>query len=144
MHTSSSLLSFLAVFLLVFSTGCEQVDELIAGLGSAPTVSYSSTSIAAEFYTPGTSPTPSIDWNGDQGTIALGTTVEGLTINSTTGKLSWTKLLPPGTHEVDVIVSNSEGQVVVPVTIVNPLSGTFTGNYDGSSYFALQVMKMAT
>ncbi|WP_420458872.1 hypothetical protein [Neolewinella sp.] len=131
--------STLFALLLLTTVSCEQVDELIGGLNSAPTVSYSSTTIDAEFYTPGRSSTPSIDWNGDQGTISLGTTLDGLSVNSTTGQLTWTKLLPVGTHDVDVIVSNSEGQVVVPITIDNPLAGTFEGTYAGTSAFKLEV-----
>ena len=70
--------------------------------------------------------------------MTLGTTLTGLRINSTTGKLEWTKMLPPGTHDVDVVVANSEGQVVVPVTITNPLSGTFDGTYAGTYDYTLE------
>lgn len=122
--------------LLLSSAGCDAVSDLASG---APTVSYANTTVDAEFFEAGSSATPSIDWNGVQGTISLGADVEGLTINSTTGRLSWTKLLPPGTHEVEVVVSNSNGQVVVPLTIENPLAGRFEGTYSGGSYYALDV-----
>lgn len=135
---------FLFVLLLIISLGCEQVDDLVGGGVDAPNVSYSSTTLDADFYQAGSSPAPSINWNGDQGTITLGTTLSGLSVNSTTGQLSWTKMLPPGTHTVDVVVTNSEGQVVVPVTIENPLTGTFTGTYNGSDYFSFDLMSDGT
>lgn len=124
------------VLLVVAMGGCDSVDRLST---SEPTVSYASTTLDADFYRPGSSGTPTIDWNGAQGTISLGSSVEGLSINSTTGQLTWTKLLPPGTHEVEVVVGNSEGQVAVPITIENPLSGLFEGTYSGSAYYALDV-----
>jgi hypothetical protein len=102
-------------------------------------VSYSDTTFDAEFFQAGGSSTPSIDWNGEQGSITLDAAVEGLSVNATTGRLSWTRLLPAGTHDVEVVVSNSGGQVVVPLTIQNPLAGTFEGTYSGGSYFAIDV-----
>jgi hypothetical protein len=130
---------FLLPALLVFSMGCEQIDDLSGG-ADTPTVTYPSTTLEATFYQAGSSSAPTLAWNGDQGTITLGgTPVEGLSVNSTTGQLQWTKLLPPGTHQVDVIVSNSEGQVVVPMTVENPLAGTFTGTYSNTDYFSFDL-----
>ncbi len=82
---------------------------------------------------------PSLDWNGNQGTVSLSRSLAGLSVNSTTGQLSWTKLLPPGTHTLDVVASNSAGQVVVPLTLDNPFDGRFEGVYDESRYFAHDV-----
>ena len=139
--TSFSLL--LSLFFLT-ALGCEQIDDLTGGGVDKPSVAYSSTTFTADFYTAGSSPAPSLDWNGEQGSITLGTSLTGLSVNSTTGKLEWTKLLPPGTHQVDVVVSNSEGQVVVPVTIDNPLRGTFDGTYDGTYNFKLEILPDGT
>ena len=128
----------LFLLLLLTALGCEQIDDLAGGGVDKPSVTYSSTSFEADFFEPGSSVSPSIDWNGEQGTVTLGTTLAGLHINSTTGKLEWTKMLPPGTHDVDVVVANSEGQVVVPVTIANPLAGTFDGTYAGAYDYTLE------
>jgi len=136
--------NFFFALLLITSLGCEQVDDLVGGGVDAPNVSYSATTLEADFYQSGSSAAPSISWNGDQGTISLATTVPGLSVNSTTGQLNWTEMLPPGTHEINVVVANSEGQVIVPVTIENPLSGSFTGVYDGSHYFAFDLMEDGT
>ena len=133
---SSSFTLF--VLLLLTALSCEQIDDLAGGGVDKPNVTYPSTSFEADFFQPGSSGSPSIDWNGDQGTVTLGTTLTGLSINSTTGKLEWTNMLPPGTHDVEVVVANSEGQVVVPVTIMNPLAGTFEGTYAGAHDFTLE------
>ncbi|WP_116107117.1 hypothetical protein [Lewinella sp. IMCC34191] len=111
---------------VVFTQSCDEIDNLSGG-ASAPEVTYSATTYEAEFYKAGNSATPSIDWNGSQGSASLGTMIDGLSVNSTTGQLQWTKLLPPGTHDVEVVVTNSEGQVVIPMTISNPLRGKFAG-----------------
>ena len=111
---------------IIFTQSCDEIDNLSGG-ASAPEVTYSATTYEAEFFKAGNSATPSIDWNGSQGTVSLGSMVDGLSVNSTTGQLQWTKLLPPGTHDVEVVVTNSEGQVVVPMTISNALRGKFAG-----------------
>ncbi len=134
-----SLSFLLFALLLLTALGCKQIDDLTGGGVDKPSVTYSTTNFEADFYQAGSSSAPSLDWNGEQGSVSLGTTITGLSVNSTTGKLEWTKLLPPGTHDVDVVVSNSEGQVVVPVTIKNPLKGAFEGVYDGSTYFAFDL-----
>ena len=124
----------------LFTQSCGEIDKLSGG-ASAPEVTYSSTTYEAEFYKAGNSTTPSIDWNGSQGNVSLGTTIDGLSVNSTTGQLQWTKLLPPGTHEVEVVVSNSEGQVVIPMTIANSPSGKFEGTYAGTYDYAITLME---
>ena len=133
------LAALLSVLLL--AAGCD--SDVLSSAG-APTVSYASTTLDADFYRAGASGSPSVDWNGAQGSISLGTDVPGLSINATTGRLSWTKLLPPSTHDVEVVFSNSEGQVVVPLTIENRLSGSFEGVYDGNTYYALDVAEDGT
>lgn len=136
--------SLLCGLLLTTTMGCEQIDQLAGGGVDKPSVSYSATTLEADFYQAGNSSAPSLDWNGEQGSVTLGSSITGLDINSTTGKLEWTKLLPPGTHMVDVVVSNSEGQVVVPITINNALKGNFEGLYDGDVYFGFDLMADGT
>jgi hypothetical protein len=132
--------NILFALLLISSLGCEQVDDITGG-ADTPSVTYPATTLDADFYKPGSSAAPTINWNGDQGSISLASTLDGLSINSTTGQLQWTKMLPPGTHRVDVVVSNSEGQVVVPMTLQNPLSGTFTGTYDNFNFFSFDLLQ---
>ena len=124
---------------LLCTQACDSIDDLSGG-ADAPEVTYGSTTYEADFYEPGNSSVPSIDWNGAQGTVSLGSNIEGLSVNSTTGQLQWTKLLPPGTHEVEVVVANSEGQVVVPISINNPLAGSFAGTiYENDDPYDLAI-----
>lgn len=132
-------LNILFALLLITTLGCDQIDDLAGGGVDKPSVTYSSTTFTADFFQGGSSASPSIDWNGEQGTVTLGTTLTGLSVNSTTGRLEWDKTLPPGTHDMEVVVANSEGQVVVPVTIENPLMGTFEGTYAQSYPYVLEI-----
>ncbi|MGB3801405.1 MAG: hypothetical protein WA952_16425 [Lewinella sp.] len=132
----SQLFYFFFALTVIFTQACDEIDNLSGG-ASAPEVTYASTTYEADFFEAGSSSTPTINWNGDQGTVSLGSNITGLSVNSTTGQLQWTKMLPPGTHNVEVVLSNSEGQVVVPVVIENPLRGRFEGKYDDDVYYVL-------
>ncbi|WP_203292994.1 hypothetical protein [Luteirhabdus pelagi] len=126
---------FTLVLITIFITSCEEDDS---GSVTTPTVQYSETTANAIFYTEGNSVSPSIEWNGEQGSISLDGNPDGTSVNSTTGKITWTKLLPAGSHDFQVLVANSAGQVTVPFTLENPLQGFFEGTYSGSSYFAIE------
>ena len=128
---------------IIFTQSCDEIDNLSGG-ASAPEVTYGSTTYEADFYQAGNSTTPSIDWNGSQGSVSLGSMIDGLSVNSTTGQLQWTKMLPVGTHDVEVVIANSEGQIVVPVTIENLPVGTFTGRDSGGFYWSITFMKDGT
>ena len=131
------------VFLLaLFSISCGDDDGEMAP--TTPNVTYAETTFDADFYTAGNSSAPTISWNGNQGNFTISPSVEGLSINSTSGQISWTKTLPPGTHNADVVVTNSAGQTVVPITINNPLKGMFSGTYNGAHYFAAEFVADGT
>lgn len=128
-----SKITLLAFLFLTFSS-CSSDDSPKVDL---PTINYSNIVLDATFFEAGNSLTPTINWNGNTGTISLGTPITGLNIN-TSGTLSWTKDLPIGTHNVEVIVANSSGQIVENITINNPLQGIFTGTYDDIYFFELE------
>ncbi len=92
-----------------------------------PSVTYSETTLHATFFQAGKSLAPEINWNGNQGSFSLSTPVSGLSVNTTTGVLNWTKDLPLGTHDVEIVVANNTGQKIVNITLNNPLQGIFTG-----------------
>ncbi len=123
-------LLFFASFIFLYS--CEGL------FNSAPTVTYSETNLSASFFEEGNSPAPTVNWGGTQGSFEITQNIEGLSVNSTNGIVSWTAILSPGMHEFDVLASNSSGQVSVPMTIDNAFEGTFTGTYSGSSFFELE------
>ncbi|QCK14520.1 hypothetical protein [Mangrovivirga cuniculi] len=131
------LLPFL--FLTAFMFSCEDDDEVLT-----PEVSYSQTTFNPAFYSEGNSSAPNISWNGNQGSFSLSRNIEGLSINSTTGMISWTKLLPYGNHELEVIVSNSAGQIIIPIQILNPVQGRFVGTYSDNNFFALTFFEDGT
>jgi len=107
---------------------------------STPTVSYDSTTLDATFSTLGNSSAPTLNWNGDQGSFSLVNTIPGVTINTTTGVVSWNRLLPPGTNNLQLIAANSAGQTSVNLTINNPLRGVFTGTYGSSLFFQFEFL----
>ena len=131
-------LPFLLFPILLTFNACDEAADLLSTTDE-PEATYSETMLQATFFESGRSATPSISWNGDQGTISLADEPLAVTVNATTGRISWDQTLPPGTHDFDVIVANSEGNVVVPITIENPLQGTFTGVYNGTEYFSFDL-----
>jgi len=111
--------------------------EKEAPIASLPTISFENTTIEATFFQAGVV-TPTVAWNGDQGTIQLTQDIQGLSINEVTGSLTWTNQLPAGTHTFEVVAVNSAGNQVVNIEIVNTLQGVFTGTYSGSSFFEFE------
>ncbi|GAA4234096.1 hypothetical protein GCM10022291_12750 [Postechiella marina] len=135
-----SKITLLAFLFLTFSSCSSDDDSAKVDL---PTINYSNIVLDATFFEAGNSLTPTINWNGNTGSISLGSPITGLNIN-TSGTLSWTKDLPIGTHNVEVIVANSSGQIVENITINNPFQGIFTGTYDNSHFFELEFITDGT
>lgn len=131
----------LIAFLFLTFSSCSSDDD--SPKVDLPTINYSNIVLDATFFEAGNSLTPTINWNGNTGTISLGSPITGLNIN-TSGTLSWTKDLPIGTHNVEVIVANSAGQIVENITINNPLQGIFTGTYDNTFFFELEFITDGT
>ncbi|PVW13576.1 putative Ig domain-containing protein [Marixanthomonas spongiae] len=131
-HTKT--LTILLVTLFFISCGLTDDDEAV----SSPSLTYPVTNLSAIFFEEGNSQPPTITWNGNQGTISLSSSIEGLSVNSSTGVLNWDKQLNPGDYTFDVIATNSAGQTSVSFNLSNPLQGTFTGTFSGSSFFELE------
>lgn len=102
---------------------CSTDDDSSAA--QVTSVIYNETIINTTFFQEGSS-APTVNWNGNQGSFSLAGTIQGVSINTTTGVLSWSKLLAPKTHVVQVIATNSEGQTTITITLKNPLQGVFT------------------
>jgi len=118
---------------IIFFNSCNSDDD--ATVIQTPSVTYSEMNINATFFQEGNSSAPTINWNGNQGTFSVTNTIIGLTINPTTGVLNWTKLLPNGTHSIEVVATNSVGQTTVNLTLNNPFQGIFTGTYNTTQVF---------
>ncbi len=123
------------LFALTLIMSCSNEDD--SPTISNPSVTYASTNVDAMFSQIGNSAAPTVNWNGNQGSFSLASTTEGLSINSTSGVLNWTKMLPIGNHNIQVIATNSSGQTTINITINNPFQGEFVGDYGSSNYFSL-------
>ncbi len=124
----------LIVSALLISCGLTDDDEAVL----APSLTYSSTNVTATFFEEGNSSAPTINWNGNQGTISLANNIEGLSVNSTTGVINWDKQLKPDDYSFDIIATNSAGQTIVSFNLNNPLQGTFTGTYSETIFYEFE------
>lgn len=119
----------------LFFLACSSEDDSLTI--SIPTVNYASTTIEATFFEEG-STAPSVNWNGEQGSFSLAGSTEGLTINATTGVLSWSKLLAPDSHNLQIIAANSAGQTTITIILINPLQGVFTKIYPSTDSIEIE------
>ncbi|WP_114491474.1 putative Ig domain-containing protein [Candidatus Ulvibacter alkanivorans] len=128
-------LLILSAFALFLSCGLTDDDEDTV---MSPSLTYPSTNLMATFFEAGNSEAPTISWNGNQGTLSLSSSIEGISLNSTNGVLNWNRQLAPGDYNMNVIATNSEGQTVANINLSNPFQGAFTGTYSGSFYFMFE------
>lgn len=125
---SHSYLKIIMIALVLpILSNCSKDDSQII---SAPTVSFASTNFETTFFKSGNTSVPTVNWNGNQGTFNLSSMINGVTVNTSTGVISWSKELPLGINNIELIGSNSAGQVSVNITIENIFQGTFKGGYN--------------
>lgn len=122
---------FLSLIALLFFASCSD-DAVVLGPSD---FSYAKATFDIEFYTSGQTGTPSIDWNGSVGTFGLADSYPGVSINSTTGVVSWNKGLSLGSNAIQIIATNADGSLTITITLRNNFSGSFSGgyNYDPNS-----------
>ncbi|WGK65651.1 hypothetical protein [Croceiramulus getboli] len=134
--------AYLVLILMIFTgLGCSS-DDAVESQVQVPNIQFAQSSFTTTFRTAGATLAPNIDWNGEQGTLTLATPVSGVSLNQSTGVISWSKLLPIGTTTVQLIASNSAGQSQVTLNLENDFEGSFVGAYgsdpdsqDTSNYF---------
>ena len=128
---------FFMISLMVFSS-CSDDVLLLSPTG----FSYATTIYEVGFYETGQSGVAQITWNGETGTFGLADSYPGVSINSTTGQLSWNQDLNLGTTVVTIIATNSIGNISTTINLVHKFSGSFTGgyNYNPSSTTLTQSM----
>ncbi len=136
MKTKLPIIAFLIMITLLASS-CKKDDGPSV---SRPTITYDSNDIEATFQQLGNT-IPTIDWNGETGTLELIQSYSGgipnLSFDTTTGIISWTKLLGEGYWVFDIVATNSAGSTTLEMSIDNTLQGTFTGIYNTSAYFQI-------
>lgn len=114
---------------LVF-TACNKDDEAPAPVG--PQISYEQTKFTVPFFTQEHSDVPTLQWNGEVGSLSLSSAVPGIQLNEDNGVLTFKKALPLGQHTVTVIATNAVGQDAVSFEIDNAFQGSFTGGYNNN------------
>jgi hypothetical protein len=95
-----------------------------------PELTFSAASVATPFLTAGSTVAPTIAWNGGTGTVALVAPVTGVSVDATTGVVSWDGSLPIGANTVDVVATNSAGSATASLTIESEFQGRFVGGYN--------------
>lgn len=131
-HGQTFVKALIVLFIsATFFTACSDSDD--TPTINVPVVTYADTNLNVIFFNAGSSSVPTVNWGGNEGAFALATTVAGLSIDETTGTISWTKDLPIGTHNVDVVATNSAGPTTVELTINNPFQGSFSGTFSYTS-----------
>ncbi len=116
---------------LVFAS-CADKDEAPAPEPApvGPSIQYETTNFEIDFFTDGNSEIPSINWNGDVGSISMSKNISGLYVNDDNGVLNWRKRLPLGISEFAIVATNSEGQQTINMVVENKFHGEFIGEYN--------------
>lgn len=96
-----------------------------------PTISYSQGAYASPFFSTGNTPAPLVDWNGATGTLSLMGAVAGVTLDPSTGIVSWDASLPIGASLVQVVATNPAGMATASFNVDNRFEGHFEGAYNG-------------
>lgn len=114
------------MLLALLFTAC---DEDVVLVGPAD-LNYSAATFDIDFWTSGQTGTPLINWNGSTGTFGLAESYEGVSINTSSGVVSWSKGLPIGTNTIVIIATNANGTLSKTITLNNPFQGVFIGTYN--------------
>jgi len=123
--TQSIIFFFIGVLMI---TSC--TDDIDDNIVVAPSDFYYLGDLSIPFYTNGSTGVPNIDWGNEVGTFALNDEYQGVTINATTGVLSWNEGLPLGENSISVTATNSAGFAVTSVLFLHQFGGEFTGGYN--------------
>lgn len=119
---------FLVVTGSVYLTSCSpDYDDIIV---EAPSDFYYLGDLPIPFYTNGSTGLPNIDWGNEAGVFTLNETYPGVSINSSTGVLSWNEDLPLGENLIGVTATNSAGFAVTTVLFLHQFGGVFNGGYN--------------
>ena len=118
------LLTSIALF-----TSCTDPDDLIA---VPPSDFYYLGSLPIPFYTNGNSGLPNINWGNEIGFFNLNSSYTGVSLDNTTGILSWNENLPLGNNTIQVTATNSAGAAIATVLFQHQFSGQFNGGYNNN------------
>ena len=120
------LLAFTTIALF---TSCTDRDDFAV---VPPSDFYYLGNLPIPFYTHGNSGFPSINWGNEAGTFTLNDTYPGVSVDATTGILSWNENLPIGDNMILVTATNSAGAAIATVVFQHQFSGLFNGGYNNN------------
>lgn len=122
------LVLFLGLICSVYISSCSpDIDD---DLVYAPSDFYYLGTLSIPFYTNGSTGFPNINWGNEAGVFTLNETYQGVSINPTTGVVSWNEDLPLYENFIGVTATNSAGFAVTTIIFLHKFSGVFNGGYN--------------
>jgi hypothetical protein len=119
---------FVFFFSIPFLVSC--ADDIDDNIVSAPSDFYYLGDLPIPFYTTGNLEVANINWGNEEGNFTLNSNYQGVSINETTGMLTWNEDLPLGENIISVTATNSAGSAVTSVLFLHQFGGEFTGGYN--------------
>ncbi|WP_396184274.1 hypothetical protein [Flavobacterium sp.] len=119
---------FVFFFSIPFLVSC--ADDIDDNIVSAPSDFYYLGELPIPFYTNGNLEVANINWGNEEGNFTLNSNYQGVSINETTGMLTWNEDLPLGENIISVTATNSAGSAVTSVLFLHQFGGEFTGGYN--------------
>ena len=114
------------ILVLCLLFACSKSDDVKI---AAPELMYNQNRYTTLFYDIGNSAPPTIDWNGDVGQFGLENVINGISIDSNTGIISWNKIVPLGENSIKVLAFNNAGTTLTTILLQNEFAGNFKGPY---------------
>ena len=122
--------TFWALLMCIAFTSCSSDKDDTSV--SAPSDFYYPGETSIPFYSHG-SVLPNIDWGNETGTYTLDVGYIGVSLDETTGALSWNEDLPLGNNVVMVTATNSAGFATTTPNLLHQFSGVFNGAYNNDA-----------
>ena len=113
---------------IFFMTSC--TDDIDDNTVVAPSDFYYLGDLPIPFYTNGNLAIANINWGNEDGSFTLNDNYQGVSIDETTGTLTWNEDLPLGENIISVTATNSAGFAVTSVLFLHQFGGEFTGGYN--------------
>ena len=123
-----TLLSFTLFMALLFSCSSND-DNGVQAL--SPDIDYPESQKTVSFMESGEFESPMIEWNGEEGNLQLlNTSLEGISIDQTTGIISYDGSMPLGTTEILISAQNSAGEATQSIVLEHLFDAEMAGGYN--------------
>lgn len=104
-------------------------------IGPAGNFKYTPDNSKLGFGTAGNSVIPAVSWRGETGTFGITAPPAGISINATTGVISWTDAVPVGTYTLNLTAKNSQSPAAT-TTYTLKITGAAPANLVYATDFA--------